>query len=164
MRCLTDIDVQVVVDEEAGQDMRAHGADCESCRSRVEERRASLTTLSSMMHDDKAPVAAMETRLRGAMNSDGDVRGSTVLRGAQPSQWRRVGVVSALATAAVIALVVYGVLPRLGAPTTLSASEVLNRSLQTITTGQGVERLEYEVFETIRSRRLKYFRCVLNMT
>ena len=36
-------------------------------------------------------------------------------------------------------------LPRLGAPTTLSASEVLSRSLQTISSGQGVERLEYEV-------------------
>lgn len=145
MRCLTDIDVQAFVDEEASQEIRVHVADCERCRSRVEDRRGSLTTLSSMMHEDKVPVAAMETRLRRAMNNDGDVRGSTVLRGPQPSQWRRVGVVSALATAAVIALVVYGVLPRLGAPTTLSASEVLNRSLQTITAGQGVERLEYEV-------------------
>jgi hypothetical protein len=87
----------------------------------------------------------MEARLREAMHDAGAVRGATVLRAPQPSSWRRVGVVSALATAAVIALVVYGVLPRLGAPTTLSASEVLNRSLQTITAGQGVERLEYEV-------------------
>ncbi len=44
-----------------------------------------------------------------------------------------------------IALLVYGVLPRLGAPTTLSASEILSRSLQTISSGQGVETLEYEV-------------------
>ena len=55
------------------------------------------------------------------------------------------GWVSALATAAVIALLVYGVLPRLGAPTTLSASEILSRSLQTMSSGQGVEMLEYEV-------------------
>ena len=61
------------------------------------------------------------------------------------SPWRRLGWVSALATAAVIALLVYGVLPRLGAPTTLSASEILNRSLQTMSSGQGVEMLEYEV-------------------
>lgn len=145
MRCLTDIDIQAVVDEEASPDVRVHVADCERCRARVEDRRASLTTLSSMMRDDTPPVAAMETRLRHTMDTGSPVRGSTVLRAPQPAQWRRVGVVSALATAAVIALVVYGVLPRLGAPTTLSASEVLNRSLQTITGGQGVERLEYEV-------------------
>ena len=70
-----------------------------------------------------------------------DVRGATVLRARRPSPWRNVGLISALATAAVIALVVYGVLPRLGAPTTLSASEVLERSLQTISSGQGVERV-----------------------
>jgi hypothetical protein len=46
---------------------------------------------------------------------------------------------------AVVAIVVYGLLPRLGAPTTLSASEILSRSLQTISSGTGVEMLEYEV-------------------
>ena len=44
-----------------------------------------------------------------------------------------------------IALLVYGVLPQFGAPTTLSANEVLMRSLQTLSSGQGVEMLEYEV-------------------
>jgi hypothetical protein len=68
-----------------------------------------------------------------------------VLRSQRPSSWRSVGLVSALATAAVIALFIYGVMPRFGAPMTLSASEILSRSLQTIAGGQGVEMLEYEV-------------------
>jgi hypothetical protein len=74
-----------------------------------------------------------------------EVRGSTVLRAETRAPWRRLGWVSALATAAVIAAFVFSVLPRLGAPTSLSASEVLGRSLQTLTSGRGVEQLEYEV-------------------
>jgi len=141
MRCLTDVDVQAVVDGEASEEHRAHAAACDRCGGRVEERRRSLATLSSLLNDDAVP-AALEARLRHAMS---DVRGSTVLREKIPSRWRSVGLASALATAAVIALLVYGVLPRFGAPTTLSASEVLGRSLQTISSGQGVEMLEYEV-------------------
>ena len=138
MRCLTDIEVQAVVDGEASDECRAHAVACETCRTRVDERRDQMDTIASLIDADGMPSSALELRLRHAMSH---VRGATVLR----ARRRKVGLVSALATAAVIALVVYGVLPRLGAPTTLSASEVLSRSLQTISSGQGVERLEYEV-------------------
>jgi hypothetical protein len=142
MRCLTDGDVQAVIDGEASNEHRAHAAACDRCRARVEERRTSLSALSSLINDDDVPAAALEARLRHAMSN---VRGSTVLRERPPSRWRSVGLASALATAAVIALLVYGVLPQFGAPTTLSANEVLVRSLQTLSSGQGVEMLEYEV-------------------
>ena len=142
MRCLTDGDVQAVIDGEARDEHCAHAAVCDRCRARVEERRASLATLSSVINHDEVPAAPLEARLRHAMSN---VRGSTELRERPPSRWRSLGLTSALATAAVIALLVYGVLPHLGAPTTLSASEVLSRSLQTMSSAQGVERLEYEV-------------------
>lgn len=145
MRCLTDIDVQAVVDDEASEEVHAHANACEACRARVSERRSHMETLASLIDADGMPSSALEARLRHAMSEVGGVRGSTVLRANKPSAWRRVGLVSALATAAVIALLVYGVLPHLGAPTTLSASEVLSRSLQTMSSAQGVERLEYEV-------------------
>ena len=154
MRCLTDIEVQAVVDGEASDECRAHADACETCRTRVDERRDQMETIASLIDADGMPSSALELRLRHAMSEAAgqpdrigptDVRGATVLRARRPSPWRNVGLVSAVATAAVIALVVYGVLPRLGAPTTLSASEVLERSLQTISSGQGVERLEYEV-------------------
>ena len=151
MRCLTDIEVQAVADGEAADERRAHANACEACRTRVDERRDQMETLASLIDADGMPSSALESRLRHAMSEVGgqsgpaDVRGATVLRARRPSAWRHVGLVSALATAAAIALVVYGVLPRLGAPMTLSASEILSRSLQTISSGQGVERLEYEV-------------------
>jgi hypothetical protein len=145
MRCLSDVEVQAVVDGEASDECRAHANACEACRTRVDERRGQMETIASLIDADGMPSAALESRLRHAMRDVGDVRGATVLRARKPSAWRNVGLISALATAAGIALFVYGVLPRLGAPMTLSASEVLGRSLQTISSGQGVERLEYEV-------------------
>lgn len=151
MRCLTDVEVQAVVDGEASEATRAHAETCEACRSRVSERRSQMEEIASLLDADGMP-ARVETRLRYAISeaaaqsgSTEMVRGSTVLRATRPSSWRRLGVVSALATAAVIALFVYSVMPRLGAPMTLSASEILSRSLQTITSGSGVEILEYEV-------------------
>ena len=145
MRCLTDVEVQAVVDGEASEDLHAHADACEACRARVRERRSQMETIASLIDADGMPSSALEARLRHAMSEVDGVRGSTVLRANKPSAWRSVGLVSALATAAVIALLVYGVLPHLGAPTTLSASEVLSRSLQTLSSAQGVERLEYEV-------------------
>jgi hypothetical protein len=144
MRCLTDIDVQAVVDGEATEEQRSHVNSCETCRARVRERQRQMDTIASLVDADGMP-APIEARVRMAINEGDGVRGSTVLRASRPPAWRRVGLASALATAAVIALLVWGVLPRLGAPTTLSAQEVLGRSLQTISSGQGVERLEYEL-------------------
>ena len=153
MRCLTDVEVQAVVDDEATAECRAHATTCERCRARVDERRSQMATLASLADADGMPSSMLEARLREAMAEGGrsertgatPARGSTVLRDQAPSPWRRLGWVSAVATAAVIALLVYGVLPRFGAPTTLSASEILSRSLQTMSSGQGVEMLEYEV-------------------
>ena len=154
MRCLTDVDVQAVVDGEASDEHRAHANTCEECRTRVDERRSHMETIASLIDADGMPSATLETRLRYAMSeNDGrskrtgptGARGSTVLRAKKQSPWRSLGWTSALATAAVLALLIYGVLPRLGTPTTLSAQEILGRSLQTISSGQGVEMLEYEV-------------------
>jgi len=144
MRCLTDGEIQAVVDDEATIESRDHVETCQQCRERVSERRPHMTTLFAVVHAEAVP-SAIEARLRHAMTSSSDVRGSTVLRASTRSQWRRVGWVSALATAAAIAVFVGVILPRLGAPMTLSASEILGRSLQTLSAGSGVELLEYEV-------------------
>jgi hypothetical protein len=145
MRCLTDVEVQAVVDDEASEASRGHVETCERCRSRVDERRSDLASISSLVDADGMPSVGFEAQMRRAMTSGGEARGSTVLRAMPRSQWRKVGWVSALATATAIALIVFGLLPQLGAPTTLSAKEILSRSLQTMTNGHGVEVLQYEV-------------------
>ncbi|HLG59915.1 MAG TPA: hypothetical protein VI485_31540 [Vicinamibacterales bacterium] len=143
---MTDVNVQAVVDEEANEESRGHAATCERCRARVDERRRQVNALSSQVEAEGTPSPAFEARLRHAMTTGRDVRGSTVLRpSAARSSWGRAGWISALATAGAVALIVFMLLPRLGAPTTLSANQILGRSLQTLTSGSGVERLEYEV-------------------
>jgi hypothetical protein len=146
MSCLTDGDVQAVVDGEAGEAVRAHLAGCERCRSRVEERRRLMADVASCVEAEGAMPAGFEFRLREAIAANRPVRGATVLRGsAGGPPWKRAGVLSALATAAGVVFVVAVLLPRMGAPTSLSAAEVLGRSLQTLTSATGVERVEYEL-------------------
>ena len=146
MGCLTDVDVQTFVDDEAPVARRAHAASCLRCREHIEERRRAMAAVVTLMEEEGRPSHTLEARVRRAMTSDRAVRGSTVLRSAAgSSRWRRLGWRSALATAGAVAVVVFVILPRLGAPTSLSASEILGRSLQTLSGGSGVELLEYEV-------------------
>jgi hypothetical protein len=147
MGCLTDADVQAVADDEATELARTHAAGCDRCRDRVNDRRQLVAQLVSLeANDDLRP--GFEGRLRAAVDSGRAVRGATVLRDSPAGSWRRAGLVSAVATAAVIAVVVFGALPHLGAPTSLSAAEILSRSLKTLTAATGIERLEYELIVT----------------
>jgi hypothetical protein len=52
---------------------------------------------------------------------------------------------TALAVAAAFVIVTVVVLPKFGAPTSLSASQIIDRSLEQMTGGRGIEILEYEL-------------------
>src|SRR5882672_4326582 len=118
MDCLTDTELQAVVDDEAADASREHVAGCDRCQQRAEARRAQMIALRSLAEHEGDPPSTLETRLRQAIASGGPARGATVLRHpARDQSWRPAGWLSALATAAVVGLVVTLVLPRLGAPT-----------------------------------------------
>lgn len=144
MACLNDQTVQAVVDGEATDESRQHATSCEQCASRVAARRLEMATLIATGRADGDVPAALAGRVRRAIEADG-VTGATTLRSTAPRGRRFARLGAALATAAAIALVVFVWLPRVGAPTTLSAAEILNRSLATMTNASGVERLEYEL-------------------
>jgi hypothetical protein len=146
MDCLTDTELQAVVDDEATDASRAHVAGCRRCHERAEARRAQMIALASLAESESDAPSTLETRLRHAVASGRRARGATVLRHpARDVSWRPVGWLSALTTAVAVGLVVTLVLPRLGAPTRLSASEILGRSLQTLSSARGIELLEYEI-------------------
>jgi hypothetical protein len=155
MSCLTDIQIQAVVDGEASEANVAHAASCRRCADKVDARRRDMADVMSLLSADAGGAEGAEdvermARMKRAITEGGAVRGSTALRD-QPSRttpmlWKRPVWTSALAAAAGIALVVYFVLPKLGSPTTLSAHEVLGRSLKTMSTNAGVEMLHYEFF------------------
>jgi hypothetical protein len=149
MDCLSDAELQAVVDNEAGEHSRAHVADCPQCRARADARRQLMSALVALADEEGGVPAAVEARLRDAVVSGGPARGSTALRPYAPRGWRRpIPWVSALAAAAIVGLIVFAGLPRFGAPASLSASEILGRSLRTLTGAHGVEQLEYELMFT----------------
>ena len=146
MTCLNDIEIQAVTDGEASEANRAHVEGCSRCRSRVEERGRDMAAVTALMSADEDQSSEVHARLRRAITDRRPAHGSTALRTRPAGSWRATGWVSAGAMAAGIALVVFLVLPKLGAPTTLSASEILGRSLKTLTSTTGVEMLEYQFF------------------
>lgn len=147
MNCLTDVEVQAVADGEATENetARAHLAQCSQCRDRVDARRRDMSAMTSAIASG-GMSPAFEARMRDALHEHGPARGATRLRAtARRSGYRNVWI-SATVAAAAAAVVIFLVLPRFGSPTTLSASEVLGKSLQTMTGARGVELLEYELF------------------
>jgi hypothetical protein len=152
MRCLTDVELQAVVDDEATEASRAHAACCESCGARLDARRQQMGRLAALVAAAGDPSPALEARVRRAVTSSPAVRGATALRSSAPRS-RRPLWASALATAAAIALVVFAGLPKLGAPTSLSASQIIGRSLEQMTGGHGVEILEYELMLSSTARQ-----------
>lgn len=146
MRCLTDVELQAFADGEGNEAAAAHLAGCGRCRDGVEGIRRRIAEIAALMSSADDMPAAVEARVRQAVTSGRAAHGATALRGPLPAApWRRTGLVPALATAGVVAAVVFGVLPRFGAPTSLSASQILGRSLQTLSSTHGIERLEYDL-------------------
>jgi hypothetical protein len=146
MRCLSDAELQAFADGELPEPLAAHIPQCSACSAGVERLRRDSARLAAAINGAADLSLPARARIRGAINSSRSSRGATALR-PWPSgrAWRQRALVSACATAAVVALVVFGVLPRVDAPTTLSASEVLSRSLQTLSRANGIEFLEYRL-------------------
>jgi len=145
MGCLSDVEIQSVADGEGTAASADHIASCAACRRRLDERRRVLDAVAAVMESDGQVPPELDASLRRSMAAGGAVRGSTSLRMSPAPPWRRIGWVPALASVAGAALVVFLVLPKIGAPTTLSAAEILGRSLETLSSVHGVERLEYDL-------------------
>jgi hypothetical protein len=146
MQCLSEAELQAVADFEAGDDVSEHVEQCRSCRERVDQMRRDAARLASVINSTDGMPLRASALVRQAIAAPPPRRGATTLRATPPpGRWRRPAVVSALATAVVVLVVVFGVLPRFGAPTTLSAAQVLGRSLQTLSETRGIEWLDYEL-------------------
>jgi len=146
MRCLSDVELQAVADDEGAESLAAHVAGCARCRARLDDRRRELRDIKGAVNTAGDLPPRLAARVREAIAAHEPVRGATTLRTpAAAPIWRRPGVVLPLATAAVIAVVVFGILPRFGSPTTLSAAQVLGRSLETLTTQKGIEIANYDL-------------------
>jgi hypothetical protein len=142
--CLNDIEMQRLADDEGGMEQRSHVRECARCAARFDERRRLMADLAATVASAGVPSPALAGRVRESMRAHTPARGATVLRPARAAMRRPLW--ASLAGAAVVAaIVVFLVLPRVGAPSTLSAAQIIDRSIVQMTGGSGVELLEYEL-------------------
>jgi hypothetical protein len=138
--CLTDVDVQMLADDQPHPDAAAHVNGCDRCAARVAARRRLIEDVAAAGRDlalAPARAAAMRRNIRAQAS------GSTTLRAIHPrgrSRWIALGSVIA-ATIVLVAIV-----PRLNRTETLSAAEILGRSHTALTTTMsGIETLTYDL-------------------
>jgi hypothetical protein len=148
MTCLSDAEIQAVLDGESDGAAAAHVAECAACAARRREMSARLDLLRLAAGRDTAALPPeVERRVRRALDEAAEVRGATRLRGAAAVSrgWSRFAWSAGLATAAAVLL--FLLLPIGGNHATVSAAEVLGRSLLALSqpASSHVERLEYEL-------------------
>jgi hypothetical protein len=147
MKCLNDVQVQAVVDGEAAHDVRQHAAACPRCSGRVRDRETLTASIGQAMNIAVNVPPVLSRRVEQAL-TEGSTHGATRLRSNTPRRlvWRRAAWSgAALATATLVTIVF--VAPVIRGPATVSAAEILAKSVSQLTAGvtDGVEHLEYEL-------------------
>ncbi|HEX6465631.1 MAG TPA: hypothetical protein VFZ98_14315 [Vicinamibacterales bacterium] len=143
--CLTDIQIQAVVDGEAGPLERAHVATCGACATRVARRQQQSAEIE---HTVNAPVPvppALAERVRSSLATG--TAGATRLRGSSDGGRRR-WIYSGFAVAAATLITVLFIAPALRKrDTTVSAAEILAKSASQLAAAPAgnVDFLVYEL-------------------
>jgi hypothetical protein len=147
MNCLTDLQIQAVVDREGAPEAIAHVESCARCQARVQERARLMASVGQAINLPLAIPPDLSRRVERAL-AESPVSGATRLRHdrAPAASWRRI----AWSAGGVVAATVIGVLfvaPMVKGPSTVSAAEVLARSVSRLSqpVTSGVEFLEYEL-------------------
>lgn len=140
-RCLSDDELQALADGEGPAADRRHADECPQCAARLQARVALNERVAAAVRAQDLPPARRET-LRGRLAS-GAAGGATTLRPVRTaSRWIWPG----LAAAAAILLLLFVVLPGIDRQTTVSASEILDRSRNTLSARlSGIEVLTYDL-------------------
>ncbi len=149
--CLSAVRIQAAADERATHDEAQHLALCADCRARVDATRRAIHEFGRTMDVVPVPPSLAEA-LAGAVartSAPDAAHAATTRRGATTllpgrSGWLRPVWISAAGAVAAAALVIGVVLPALDSPATISAAEILDRSIGTLAPS-GTERLEYEL-------------------
>jgi hypothetical protein len=141
-KCLDEARTRAVADNEGTAADEQHVVTCAACRARVEGARRAAHDLSAMMQSVRVPPDASARMAQTVAHNR--VQGATTLRERRvPAQHARLWM-SAGAVAAAAVLVIL-LLPPLDAPRELSAAEVLDRSLQTLSPASGTELREFDL-------------------
>jgi hypothetical protein len=146
MTCLSDSEIQAIVDREATAAAAAHAGACARCAERVAEFQRRAEAVESIVGGAPAIPAAVEARVQRAVLAGG--QGATRLRDVAPRRplWQRAAWSTAAVVSATVAALVF-VVPTIRGPQTVSAAEILARSANTLSSvpAAGIEVREYEL-------------------
>lgn len=151
MSCLSDAQIQSIVDGEAADAARAHVASCGRCQSRLRERQVVAQAIAEALYVPADLPPDMRARVERSL-AEGSASGATRLRESPGPRWpwthaaRRTFWSAAAVVAASLAAVVF-VAPIVKGPSTVSAAEILAKSA-TLLGGRastGIEVLEYDL-------------------
>ena len=142
-KCLSEVRVRAAADNEATQPEREHLEQCDECRARVEAARRAASDLLGMAAA-LMPPTSLQHRVRQAVLRADQSGGATTLREQIPFRARPRVWATAVAVATAVVLMVFA-LPPLDAPRAVTAAEILDRSLQTLTASSGVELREFDL-------------------
>ncbi|OFW04066.1 MAG: hypothetical protein A3H96_08795 [Acidobacteria bacterium RIFCSPLOWO2_02_FULL_67_36] len=138
-RCLSDADIQALIDGELAPDRAGHLAECAGCANRTDARRRAIEPLLSLTRQAGVPPARLDAMRTRALNRGG----GTTLR---PARASRTPWLLAVGAAAAAALVFFVALPAVDRQTAVSAAEILGRSQTALATPvSGIESLTYEL-------------------
>ena len=142
-RCLNDARIQAAADGEAAEIERQHLEGCTECSARAAAARRAGDELSAMAARVSVP-ANLGDRVGRALTTDHARAGATTLRDLPAPSWdARLWLTAGVVAAAALAVVF--LLPPLDAPRTLSAAQILDRSLQTMSPASGTELREFDL-------------------
>jgi hypothetical protein len=142
-RCLNEARIRAAADGEATEIERGHIEGCAECSARVTAADGAGREFAAMVSRVEPP-ANLTTRVARALAADHPRAGATTLRDFPSPRWGgRVLATAGLVAAAVLAVVF--LLPPLDAPRTLSAAQILDRSLRTMTPASGTELREFDL-------------------
>jgi hypothetical protein len=148
--CLKDIQIQAVVDGEAGAAERAHVATCGACAARVGRRQQQIAEIEQTVNPPVPMPPQVEARVEELFRLRADAtdgHGATRLRapnGGRSRRWIYSGFAVAAATLIAVLFIVPAVRKR---DTTVSAAEILAKSASQLAAAPAanVEFLVYEL-------------------
>jgi hypothetical protein len=148
MKCLSDIQIQAIVDREASPEAVSHAAGCRRCGERVGEFGARASAVERAMAEPAVLPPAFAARMRESIENGAGARGATRLRQVSTARprWLRAGwSTAAIAAAAIVAFVF--VIPSIRGPQTVSAASILAESASRLSQvpASGIELREYEL-------------------
>ncbi|MGH9329908.1 MAG: hypothetical protein ACRD09_05645 [Vicinamibacterales bacterium] len=147
-KCLSDARIRAAADDEAKEFERQHLEACGECRARLSAARRASEEFTTMAASVAVPAALRDGVERALTRREGSIdrAGATTLRDVSAPRWNaRLWLTAGVVAVPVLVIIFIVALPPLDAPRALSAAQILDRSLQTLSPASGTELRDFDL-------------------